>query len=246
MISSSVQELGPDPRLHAASSRIALLEIVLVLDATRYSAPMFESCDQCILEVDRAAWPTVTDHVKNLQDHVEDVGCAFSIFVEQHDLERPPPHGFGQRAALPRSRHIQAGADQRATDASPCTRSYQRTSAACREQKRGKRFCQLGLATPVGPKHERADRRFGSCNPARARAGCETLRPLALPITRFDRPSSILRSFSRSPSTSLSTGTPVHARHRRNVAGSDRLFQNSPPSPWLRRRQILQSFGMTA
>jgi hypothetical protein len=53
--------------------------------------------------------------------------------------------------------------------------------------------------------------RFGSCKPARARrTAVETASTASrCPTTRRAIASSILRSFSRSPSSILSTGTPV-------------------------------------
>jgi hypothetical protein len=53
--------------------------------------------------------------------------------------------------------------------------------------------------------------RFGSCRPARERrTAVETARTAsAWPMTRLPIASSILRSFSFSPSSILSTGTPV-------------------------------------
>ena len=68
------------------------------------------------------------------------------------------------------------------------------------------------LPTPVGPRNMNEPiGRFGSCRPARARrtaveTACTASR---WPTTRRAISSSILRSFSRSPSSILSTGTPV-------------------------------------
>ena len=69
------------------------------------------------------------------------------------------------------------------------------------------------LPTPVGPRNMNDPiGRFGSCSPARARrtavdTACTASR---WPTTRRTISSSILRSFSRWPSSILSTGMPVH------------------------------------
>ncbi len=69
------------------------------------------------------------------------------------------------------------------------------------------------LPTPVGPRNMNEPiGRFGSCRPARARrtAVATACTASSWPTTRFASASSILRILSRSPSSILSTGTPVH------------------------------------
>ena len=68
------------------------------------------------------------------------------------------------------------------------------------------------LPTPVGPRNMNEPiGRFGSWSPARARrTAVETAcTASAWPTTRLPRSSSMRRSFSRSPSSILSTGMPV-------------------------------------
>ncbi len=68
------------------------------------------------------------------------------------------------------------------------------------------------LPTPVGPRNRKLPSgRFGSFRPARARrtASETAAKASSWPTTRADRASSIFSSFSRSPSSILSTGTPV-------------------------------------
>jgi hypothetical protein len=68
------------------------------------------------------------------------------------------------------------------------------------------------LPTPVGPKNMNEPiGRFGSCRPARARrTAVETARTAcAWPMTRLPSISSMRSSLSFSPSSILSTGTPV-------------------------------------
>ena len=68
------------------------------------------------------------------------------------------------------------------------------------------------LPTPVGPRNMNEPiGRFGSCSPARARrtAVATAVTASSWPTTRWAISSSIFRSLSRSPSSILSTGTPV-------------------------------------
>ena len=73
-------------------------------------------------------------------------------------------------------------------------------------------FVSSVLPTPVGPRNMNEPiGRFGSCRPARERrTAVATARTAsAWPTTRLPRLSSIFRSLSFSPSSILSTGTPV-------------------------------------
>ena len=57
--------------------------------------------DQGIPEIDRVALAVrQTPVVEHLQQHVEHVRMRLLDLVEQHDLVRPPPHGFRKRSAL--------------------------------------------------------------------------------------------------------------------------------------------------
>src|SRR6267142_2021044 len=85
-------------------------------------------------------------------------------------------------------------------------------------------FVSSVLPTPVGPRNRNEPiGRFGSCSPARARrtAFATALMASSWPTTRSRSFSSMCRSFSRSPSSILSTGMPVH----RETTASMRHFQ---------------------
>jgi hypothetical protein len=87
------------------------------------------------------------------------------------------------------------------------------------------------LPTPVGPRNMNEPiGRFGSCRPARARrTAVETASTAsAWPTTRLARLSSMRSSFSFSPSSILSTGTPVQRDdHLRDMVRRHRLFDHA-------------------
>ena len=118
--------------------------------------------DQRVAEVDRAAL-TVGQAavVEHLQQHVEDIGMRLFDFVEQHDLIRPPPHRFGERAALVIADIARRRADQ--TRHRMLLHVFGHVDANHRglvvEQIFGQRLGQFGLADAGGAQeHERAHR----------------------------------------------------------------------------------------
>ena len=155
--------------------------------------------------------PPVVEH---LQQHVEHIGMRLLDLVEQHHLIGPAPHRFGQHAALLIADIARRRADQ------PRDRvllhelahvdAHHRVVVV--EQEVGQRLGQLGLADAGGPEEQEAAQR-----PVRVlQAGARTAHRLGHRVDRLvlaDHPlarsSSICSSFSRSPSSILSTGIPV-------------------------------------
>ena len=86
------------------------------------------------------------------------------------------------------------------------------------------------LPTPVGPRNRKEPfGRFGSASPARERRiASDTVRTAsAWPTTRLPIACSILRSFSRSPSSILETGMPVHFETTSAISSSPTLLRRS-------------------
>jgi hypothetical protein len=171
--------------------------------------------DQRVAEIDGAALTVGQAAViEHLQQDVEDVGMRLLDLVEQHDLVGPTPHGFGQRTAFvitdiagrradqPRDRvllhelgHVEA--DHRGLVV---------------EQVSGERFCEFGLADAGrAQEHERAGRpvRVLQARAGAAHGGCHRTHGFGLADDALGELSSIFRSLSFSPSSILSTGTPV-------------------------------------
>ena len=86
------------------------------------------------------------------------------------------------------------------------------------------------LPTPVGPRNRKEPfGRFGSDSPARERriASDTALTASSWPTTRLPIDSSILSSFSRSPSSILDTGMPVHFETTSAISSSVTLLRTS-------------------
>ena len=147
-------------RHHLIAHRFGVLAFRLVHQI--FGAEIGRHHDQRVAEIDGAALPVgQAAVVEHLQQHVEHVRMRLLDLVEQHDLIGPPPHRFGQRAALVVADIARRRADQarhrmllhvlRHVDAD------QRRLVV--EQEFGERLGQLGLADAGRPQeHERADR----------------------------------------------------------------------------------------
>ena len=161
-------------------------------------------------------WPSVSrPSSSTCKQDVEHVRMRLLDLVEQHDLIGPPAHRFGQRAALVVADIARRRADQ------PRDRVllhvFGHVDAHHRglvvEQERRERLGQFGLADAGRPQeHERADRpvrvlQAGAGAPHRGRNRASPPRSGRRRACAIS--SSILSSLSRSPSSILSTGTPV-------------------------------------
>ena len=149
------------------------------------------------------------------KQHVEHIVVRLLDFVEQHHLIGPPAHGFGQHAAFLIADIARRRADQ------PRDRvllhELRHVDADHRgvvvEQECGERLGQLGLADAGGAQEqERADRPVRILQPgARAAHGIGDGAHRLVLADHAAGPdaASMCSSFSRSPSSILSTGMPV-------------------------------------
>ena len=160
----AVQELRPERRAHHRHHRLAhrlgVFAFRLIDEELRTEVRGHH--DQRVAEVDRVALPVGQPPVvEHLQQHVEHVRVRLLDLVEQDHLIGPPPHRFGQRAALVVSDVAGRRADQprdrmllhvlRHVDADE--------RGLVVEQVFGERLGELGLADAGRPEeHERADR----------------------------------------------------------------------------------------
>ena len=118
--------------------------------------------DQRLLKVHRAALTIGQDAIiQHLQQHVEHIRVGLFHLIEQHHLIGPPPHRFGQHAALIIADIARRRADQ------PRDRvflhEFRHVDADHRvfivEKIGGDRFGQLGLADAGGPEEQEAAQR---------------------------------------------------------------------------------------
>ena len=126
------------------------------------SAEIRRHDDQRVAEINGVALPVrQAAVVEHLQQHVEDIRMRFLDLVEKHDLVGPPPHRFGQRAALLIADITRWRADQASNRV--LLHVFRHVDADQRvlviEQIFSQSLGQLGLAdTGWAQKHERADR----------------------------------------------------------------------------------------
>src|SRR5260370_536254 len=151
-----------------------------------------------------------TPIVKHLEQDVEDVAVRLLHLVEQDDLIGPAPHSLRERAAL----FITDITRRRATEGFSMYSDISIRIIGCSSSNRNsaRALHNSVLPTPVGPrKRNEPMGRLGSCRPARARLTASETATMAAswPTTRWRSLSSMLRSFSRSLSSILSSGIPV-------------------------------------
>jgi hypothetical protein len=171
--------------------------------------------DDRVAEVDRAALAVgQAPVVEHLQQHVEDVRMRLLDLVEQHDLVGPPPHRLGQRAALLVADIAGRRADQPGHRV--LLHELGHVDAHHRgvvvEQERGERLGQLGLADAGrAQEHERADRPVRVLQPGAGAAhrGRDRAHRLGLADDALAELVLHAQQLVRSPSSILSTGTPV-------------------------------------
>ena len=170
--------------------------------------------------------------VEHLQQHVEHVRVRLLDLVEQHDLIGPPPHRFGERAALVVADIARRRADQprdrvllhvlRHVDAD------QRLLVV--EQVRRQRLGQFGLADAGRPEeHERADRPVRILQ-AGARAAHRGRDRLAPPRPGRPRAAELLLHLEQLFLLALEHPVDRHAgparHHLRDVVGGHRLLDH--------------------
>ncbi len=173
--------------------------------------------------------------VQDLQQHVEQIRMRLLDLVEQDHLVRAGAAPIRSVNRLPRIRH---NPEERRSDAPPnafpCTPTYRRATSRSRRR----------TGTAPGPWSVRSCRRrwgpgtgscpigrCGSCNPARDRrtAADTAATASSWPMTRLPSSASMLSSLPRSPSSILSTGTPV----QRDTTPAMFELGHSPLSTWL-------------
>ena len=176
----AVEEFGPEMRPNHAHHLLAhgggILAFRLVHQKLRTEVRGHD--DQRVAEIDGAALAIgQAAVVEHLQQHVEDIRVCLLDLVEQHDLIRPPPHRFGERAALVIADIARRRADQ------PRDRMFLHVFGHVEANHRGlvveqifrQRLRQLGLADAGGPQeHERAHRTVRVLQPraGTAHGGC--------------------------------------------------------------------------
>ena len=186
--------------------------------------------DHGVLEMHHAALavgqPAVVQH---LQQHVEHVGVGLLDLVEQHHAVGLAPHGLGQLAAFVVADVAGRRADQprdgvllhvlRHVDADHA-RARRRTGT--RPARGPARSCPRRSAQGTGT--SRAAGSGLAARRAQRRTALATARTASSwPTTRWCSRSSILTSFSTSPSSSCVTGTPRPASRRPRRCPARRL-----------------------
>ena len=184
----AVEEFGTEVRPHHAHHLLAHRGGVFAfrLVDQEFGTEIRGHDDQRVAEIDGAALAVgQAAVVEHLQQHVEDIGMRLLDLVEQHHLIGPPPHRFGERAALVIADIARRRADQ------PRHRMllhvFGHVEADHRglvvEQIFGQRLGQLGLADAGrAQEHERAHRavRVLQAGARAAHRGCHRMHGFGL------------------------------------------------------------------